>query len=232
MENLIEMPDKSKIFYKQFGQGENLFMLHGNDGDMRYFDGQVEFFKKYYHVYLIDFRDHGKSTNTKNKLSFKMMAQDLKEVFDKLSIKQAHILGFSDGANLALVFNKYYKDRVGKLILNAPNARFEGLKDPLKILIKIQNFILDIIPIFKRSKRVKSLLMKDIPIGIRDLRNIESEVMIIVGSLDVIRLSHIRKISKNIRKSKLYIVKGAGHKLSRKYTDLFNKLVFDFLKGA
>lgn len=230
-DNIIVLRDKTEIYYKDLGRGEDLILLHGNDGDMTYFDYQVGYFKKYFHVILIDFRDHGFSTNNSDRLTFDIMADDLREVYEKLKIKRAHILGFSDGANLALIFNKKYPGMIKKLVLNAPNARFDGVTRLGRVLFKLENFIFKILPFFNRLERVKGLLVKDLKLSKEDLRHIRVPTMIIVGSRDIIRLSHIRGIAQNINRSKLYIIKNAGHKLARDLPEVFNKLVVGFLKG-
>ncbi|WP_308653280.1 alpha/beta hydrolase [uncultured Anaerococcus sp.] len=61
----IILKDKTKIYYKEYGRGEDLFLLHGNDGDMTYFEYQIGCLSRYFHLILIDFRDHGVSTNEK-----------------------------------------------------------------------------------------------------------------------------------------------------------------------
>ena len=232
MKNQIILEDKTKIYYEEYGSGEDLFLLHGNDGDMTYFEYQIGYLSKYFHLILIDFRDHGFSTNNSKNLTFEIMANDLKQVFNYLGIKTASILGFSDGANLCLIFYKLYGERINKMILNAPNARFDGITLWGKVLIICENIFWKILPFFKRNKRVARLLLTDLKIDKEDLRKIDKPTLIIVGSNDIIRLTHIRGIAENISNSKLYIIKNQGHKLARKAPDIFNKLVYDFMKGA
>ena len=227
----IILNDETRIYYKEYGKGKDLFLLHGNDGDMTYFEYQIGYLSRYFHLILIDFRDHGFSTNTKDKLDFNILANDLKEVYDKLGIKKASLLGFSDGANLCLIFNKLYPDYVDKMVLNAPNARFKGVTLPTKIAMLIENIFWSILPFFKRNKRVARLLLTDLKIDIKDLRDIDKPCLIIAGSYDLIRISHIKNIEKNIKDSKLIIVKNQGHRLARTSPEIFNKVVFDFLKG-
>lgn len=88
MKNEIILRDKTKIYYEEYGKSEDLILLHGNDGDMTYFEYQIGFLSRYFHLILIDFRDHGFSTNTKDHLSFELLASDLNEVYDYLSIKR------------------------------------------------------------------------------------------------------------------------------------------------
>ena len=97
---------------------------------------------------MIDFRDNGFSTNTKEHLSFELLAIDLNEVYDSLLIKKASLLGFSDGANLCLIFSKLYPERIDKMILNAPNARFEGFTFFAKRYMYFENIIWSVLPFF------------------------------------------------------------------------------------
>lgn len=227
----IILKDKTKIYYKEYGKGEVLFLLHGNDGDMTYFEYQIGYLSKYFHLILIDFRDHGFSTNTKNKLDFDLLANDLKEVYDYFGLKKASLLGFSDGANLCLVFHKLFPTYIDKLILNAPNARFNGITLRAKVFMIIENVFWSILPFFKRNKRVANLLLTDLKIDLKDLRSIDNKTLILVGSRDLIRISHIKKIAANIKNSKLIILKNQGHRLARSVPEIFNKLVYDFMKG-
>lgn len=227
---IIKLNDGTDIFYKELGSGENLFLLHGNGGDSTYFEYNIGQLSSKFHLYLIDFRDHGRSDNARDKLTFQLMASDLKEIFEKLSIRSANILGFSDGANLALVFTIRYPYLVDKLILNAPNIRFSGTRLISKIISIGENIFWNILPFFKRNKRVAALLLKDLKLSKRDLVDIDIEVLIIVGSCDLIRLDHVKSISESIDRSRLVIVKKAGHKLARSNPDLFNELVIDFME--
>lgn len=227
---IVELEDKTNIFYEQMGQGENLFLLHGNGGDSSFFEYNVGELSKHFHLYLIDFRDHGRSDNAKDKLSFELMARDLREIFAELNIKKASILGFSDGANLALVFCLNYPQLVDKLILNAPNTRFDGTTLISKIISISENVFWNILPFFKRNKRVAALLLKDLKVTKNDLHTIDKKLLIIVGSRDLIRVDNVKNIAKNIDHSKLIVVKKSGHKLCRENPALFNKLIIDFME--
>lgn len=131
----------------------------------------------------------------------------------------------------AWFFHKLYPTYVNKMILNAPNARFKAITFSGKILMVLENIFWTILPFFKRNKRVARLLLSDLEIELDDLRNIDNDSLILAGSNDLIRISHIKKIAKNIDGSKLVIVKNQGHRLARTAPEIFNKLVYDFLEG-
>ena len=110
------MSDGSEIYYEKYGQGPALFLLHGNGGSGKYFSKQLNSFSKHFNVFVVDSRGHGRSTNTQKETSFQVMAEDLATIMDQEKVQQADLLGFSDGANLAMVFARMYPEKVDHLI--------------------------------------------------------------------------------------------------------------------
>ena len=56
---------------------------------------------------------------------------------DEHKIARAHLLGFSDGGNIAMIFALHYPDRVNRLILNGANLHAKGVKRTTQIPIEI-----------------------------------------------------------------------------------------------
>lgn len=118
-----------KQHFIEKGQGESLILLHGNGEYCDYFVGQTEVFAQYFHVYALDSRGHGKTPRGDAPFTIRQFADDLREFMDAHGIEKAHILGFSDGGNIAMVFAMKYPEHVNRLILNGAN-----LDDKLVIL--------------------------------------------------------------------------------------------------
>lgn len=228
-----QMKDGTQIYYEKIGSGSPLFLLHGNGNSGTYFSQQVPEFSKQYQVFLVDSRGHGKSTNTQYHLNFQLMADDLKEIMDQENIKSADILGFSDGANLAMVFASSYPSYVHRLILNAGNIRVHGLYWYSRIGSWIECFAIFLASLF--SKRAKAflpiidLLLHDLPISFDDLKKINSQTLVIVGKNDVVKTSHSMSIARNIPHASFVLVSGQGHHFSRKNPERFNQEVLNFL---
>ena len=66
------------------------------------------------------------------------MAEGTREVLDALGFHKVSIVGFSDGANLAMVFATRFPNYVEKLVLNSGNLFFKGTKWYSRILSYIQ----------------------------------------------------------------------------------------------
>ncbi len=228
-----KMADGSVIYYEKCGQGFPLFLLHGNDGSGRFFSEQVPVFKQFYTVYLIDSRGHGRSTNQANTLSFRLMAEDLYTIMLLEGITKANILGFSDGANLALVFSSYYPKKVHRLILNSGNTLVKGVHFSARIASYLHYAWIWLIslfrPVHRKNLLVIKLLLQDIGLSTADLEKINSKTLIIVGKKDVIKLKHSLYLAKTIPNASFVLVKEQGHQLARKDPERFNKEVLEFL---
>ena len=119
------------------GQGEPFILLHGNGEDCGYFQGQMDAFSKRYHVYAIDTRGHGRTPRGSRSFTIRQFAEDLLNFMDRQRIEKAHLLGFSDGGNIAMVFAIQHPDRVDRLILNGANLNAAGVKRSVQLPIEI-----------------------------------------------------------------------------------------------
>lgn len=233
LEKFIEMRDGAKIFVKIIGSGEPLLLLHGNGNNFTFFEKQIIVFQKDFKVIAMDTRGHGK--NDKNyDLNLEDLSRDVFEVLEELNIESINILGFSDGANLALTFAKNYPKRVKRLILNSPNKDFSQIKFIPRILSYIFYYNLKILSKiftgFRNYFSVYKLMFDKIKIVDSDYKKFDFPVLIIAGERDLIYLDNFYKISKKIKKSKLYIIKNHGHNVARTNPDEYNKIILDFLK--
>ena len=122
----------ANIFYSEYfpadPQAPTLILLHGNGENHTYFVKQIPAFSPHFRLVLMDTRGQGQSTGGDGELNFSVFAADLLALMDHLQIAKAHLLGFSDGGNLALTFALAHPERVQSLILNGANLEPGGVK--------------------------------------------------------------------------------------------------------
>ena len=111
------------------GEGFPLVLLHGNGEDHTYFKRQMGPFSQHFRVIAVDTRGHGESPRGTAPFTLEQFAEDLKEFLDGRSITRCHLLGFSDGGNIALLFALKYPEYVEKLILRPRHIEFQILAD-------------------------------------------------------------------------------------------------------
>ena len=125
------------LFYREKGNGEPFVLLHGNGEDSSYFKHQIEHFCDRYRVIAPDTRGHGKSPRGTSPFTIRQFSCDLYDFMKNHQIPKAVILGFSDGANIAMRFAMKHPDMVTALILNGGNLDAKGVKRSTQLPIEI-----------------------------------------------------------------------------------------------
>lgn len=232
---IAQMSDGSEIYYEKYGKGPALFLLHGNGGSGRYFSKQLNSFSKHFNVYVVDSRGHGRSTNTQKETSFHLMAEDLATIMKQEGLNHADLLGFSDGANLAMVFARLFPEKVDHLVLNAGNTVPSGVRTLYHLLSYVQYAIVWIGAFVDTGMRnflpILRLLFRDIGLTTEDLNQIEAPTLVIVGKHDSIKTQHSMYIARSIPNASFAIVSGQGHMFARRNPKRFNQEVLQFLIG-
>ena len=220
-------------FYIEKGQGEPFILLHGNGENCGYFQGQMDVFSKRYHVYAIDTRGHGRTPRGDKPFTIRQFAEDLLGFMNDHRIEKAHLLGFSDGGNIAMVFAIRYPYRVDRLILDGANLDAAGVRRRTQIPIEIGYRIAKLFSGRSDAARLNTemlgLMVNDPNVKPEELGKIHARTLVIAGTKDMIRESHTRLIAESIPDSQLVFIKG-DHFIANKEPVKFNRAVLDFMK--
>lgn len=220
-------------FFIEKGQGIPIILLHGNGENCGYFQRQIEEFSEFYHVYAIDTRGHGKTPRGDMPFTIRQFADDLLGFMDQHQIAKAHLLGFSDGGNIAMVFAIQYPDRVNRLILNGANLNADGVKRttqiPIEIGYKIARKFSDKSDSAGLNAEMLGLMVNEPNVTPDELAGIQAKTLIIAGTKDMIKEEHTRLIAASIPDATLQFIRG-NHFIASKQSEEFNRAVMDFLK--
>lgn len=219
-------------YTRELGQGDVLLLLHGNGEDGGYFKHQLQFFGKTYHVIAIDTRGHGETPRGSAPFTIGQFAEDLKEFMDERGIAKAHILGFSDGGNIAMEFALRYPQRVDRLILNGANLNPGGVKFSVQFPIVIGYYVTSLFagrdPEAKKKKELLGLMVKEPHVEPKRLKQLTNRTLVIAGTRDMIKESHTRLICQSLPDAQLALVEG-DHFVARRNSAEFNEVAAQFL---
>lgn len=220
------------LHYIEQGAGFPLILLHGNGEDAGYFAHQMEPFAEHFRVIATDTRGHGQTPRGEAPFTIRQFAEDLLGFMDLHGIGKAHILGFSDGGNIAMVFAMAHPERVEKLILDGANLDASGVKPatqiPIEIGYRIARLFARKSPEARKNAELLGLMVNDPAVRPEELARIQSPTLVIAGNRDMIKEEHTRLIARSIAGAHLSILPG-NHFVANKNPEAFNEAVLRFL---
>lgn len=221
------------LAYQEKGSGEPLILLHGNGEDSSYFRHQIAHFQDRYRVIALDTRGHGKSPRGSAPFTIRQFARDLLDFLEIHGIADAVLLGFSDGANIAMRFAMEHPERVKALILNGGNLDPTGVKRstqlPIEIGYRIARHFAARSAEARKNAEMLGLMVNEPNVRPDELARITMPTLVLCGTRDMIRESHSRKIAGSIPGAKLVILPGT-HFLANQRPAEFNQAVDAFLQ--
>ena len=225
-----------KMYYETYGSGEPLLLIHGNGGSINNFVKQIPVFAKNYKVIIADSRSQGKSIDTKDSLSYEMMADDYAALLDKIGVPAANVIGWSDGGIEGLLLAIRHPEKVKKLMVTGANLE----PDTSAVENDIKEWAEQLYNQIKEKKnkteddklayKLFTLLVTQPHIPIADLKKIKAPTLVVGGDHDILKPSHTLSIFQNIENAYLWILPNSGHSTPVVYADEFNKKADEFFK--
>lgn len=233
------------------GAGQPIVLLHGWSFDRRMWSAQYPLAKTYQLV-MPDRRGFGQSSAPP------CLRREYADIDRLMPTGQFAIIGFSQGAIVAMDYARRYPDRVAALIVaGAPLHNIIG-SDPVgAVPIDEYRKLIDANDLASmrqkwRQHRLtdsdgdigaeidamladysgRDLLEDDTEINLsaEDIKNISMPVLSLTGETDTPwRCAVAKYIGENVQSGKTQILAGAGHLCSLEQPDAFNRLIDDFL---
>jgi pimeloyl-ACP methyl ester carboxylesterase len=104
------------LFFRKYGQGKPLIILHGLFGSSDNWRTLGKKFAENLTAYLLDLRNHGRSPHSDD-FSPDIMVDDLAEFLKQQQIEKASLLGHSLGGGVSMRFTAEYPEKVEKLVV-------------------------------------------------------------------------------------------------------------------
>ncbi len=208
------------ICYEKSGEGSPVLLLHGNGEDHHSFDPLISELEKSHTVYAMDTRGHGESATPKE-YHFADMAGDVLGLIAALEIDHPTLIGFSDGAIIAMLAAIKASEQLGGLVLCGGNLTPKGVTGKCYRHIKKD---------FKKTQNPLTKLMLDEPnISSADLAKIAVPTIVCAGSKDLIRPKESRAIANGIPDARLHIFLGEDHGSYLKKPGVFLPVIEEYL---
>ncbi len=120
----LTLENGRRIFYEERGRGRPLVLLHGWCMSSRVWQPQLEGLAGSFRLIAPDLAGHGQSDPCPGGFRLPLLCADLVELFRRLDLGDALLLGWSLGAQLALQAAGSVRERLSGLVLVSGTPRF------------------------------------------------------------------------------------------------------------
>jgi pimeloyl-ACP methyl ester carboxylesterase len=236
--------DGARIWYARFGAGPDVVLLHGGLGNAGNWGHQVAaLLDAGYAVTVIDSRGQGRSTRDDRPYTYQLMAADTRAVLDALDIGKAAFVGWSDGADTALVLARETPERASGVFFFACNVDRSGPLpfEATPIIDRIYNHhVRDYAALsptpggFEKMRDDLGAMQASQPnYTAADLAAIRVPVWSVLGEHDeFIRREHARYIADTIPNARFVLLPEVSHFAPLQRPALFNATVLAFLAAV
>jgi len=243
----------AQLYYNTYGTpGERppLVLIHGStvvgQSDWRL---AAPLLAEYSYVIVPDCRGHGQSSNPNQSYSFAEMAADIAALIHQLGFEKAHIVGHSNGGNVALLVLMEHPHVVQTAILQAANAYVSAdliekeprLFDPERVRRERPAWMEEMIALHGPThgpeywRTLLRITMQEIisqpNYTPQELADVHFPVLVIQGENDSVNNTgrHAQYIAEHIPHAELWIPGGVGHNVHLEILFPWVERVLDFL---
>jgi pimeloyl-ACP methyl ester carboxylesterase len=231
----------ARIWYAAYGTGSPVILLHGGLGHSGNWGYQVSpIVDRGYRVVLVDSRGHGRSTRDTQPFSYELMASDVLAVMDACHLERTALVGWSDGACIALVLASIAPARVAGVFFFASNMDPSGVK-PFEWTPRLKRCFarhtkdyaqMSATPEqFEEFVADLTLMQRTQPnFSAEDLAKINTPVVIAQGEFEEgIRREHAEFLAEAIPNADFILLKAVSHFAPLQRPAQFNEAVLEFL---
>ncbi len=242
----------TRSYVEVHGAGEPLLLLHGGLETVEMLPDLTTALAERYRVVSPERRGHGRTADAPSRdgpptyeaLTYEAMAAETLAVMDALGIARADIVGYSDGANIAMLLGMHAAQRVRRLVLVSGNFHANGMTRAFRLGLRratAERYEPALAEAHRRLspdgpehwpvvfERVRQLWLDAPTLSADELAAIEAPTLVLAGDRDLVTVEHTVALFRAIPGARLCIVPGGSHGLLTEQPELTSRVILEFL---
>ena len=238
-------------YYEQHGDGEPVLLLHGGFCSIETMQPQLDALAPAYRVHAPERPGQGRSADRPGPITFQSMVDDTVTYLDAVGVESAHVVGFSDGAIVALLLALQHPARVRSIVPISANLSPDAFgpgafDDEPEAVSEAEPAPEAAEPDAEEEayarlspdgpehmavvlEKLMAMWKVEPQIDPAHLAQLTVPTLVVAGDGDSIPTTHTVDIARAIPGAQLCIVPGAGHLVVRDKADHVNRVVLEFL---
>lgn len=213
-----------KINYKQYGEGEDIVLLHGWGQNIQMMEPLGNYLKVNHKITIVDLPGFGLSNEPDNAYSVSDYVELLHDLFNELKVSKPILIGHSFGGRISIVYASKYD--VNKVVLfGSPCVRHEYKSFKQSVLktmkkVKIFNPLVNLmkkhtgsVDYRNASNRMREVLVKTVNEDLSEYaKKIKVSCLLIWGDKDeAVPVSEAKELDNLLKDSALIVLPGTHY---------------------
>jgi pimeloyl-ACP methyl ester carboxylesterase len=215
-----------RIYYEDHGEGRPLVLIHGGGSTVQTSFGAVlPRLARSHRVIAIEQQGHGHTEDLDRPLSFEQMADDTAALLEQLHLRDADVLGFSNGGMTALQVAVRHPGLIHRLVICSGFYAHAGFIPALRVAFdqppdadQMPKALRDAYLAASPHPNLQAFVAKTVAmmrsftdLSEDQLHAIEAPTLVMLGDQDVILPEHAVQLAKLVKHGQLAILPGAQH---------------------
>lgn len=235
--------DGVHTYYEALGMGPPLILLHGGMCPIETWAGLVSQLANAYRVFTPERRGHGR-TSDPGPITYENMATDTIAFLEAIATGPAHLVGWSDGAVVALLVALWRPDLVQRLVYIGNAFNRDGV--PAEVDAMAEQLSPEMLPPMLRQlhdnvspdgpehfdivfEKLAQLWKSEPNLELGELASLSVPTLLVAADHDMVTVEQLAAAQRTIPDAQLAIVPGADHGFPMEHPDLLANLLQRFL---
>lgn len=225
--------------YEWDNEGDAVVLLHGGLSKTASWDYiMVPPLEDSFHIFAYDRTAQGFTGDQEGSLHFEFQTREAIAYLEDIVKEPAHLIGWSDGGNIALMVAIQRPDLVKSIVAIGANFHHSGVMqaiDEIKISEEDQaeyNLISPDAPhtLLEKTQRMYAIWENEPKISLAEISSIRCPVLVLVGDDDLISHSHTVELYEALPLGQLSVIPGTSHFVLKEKPNLVNAVILQFLQ--
>ena len=239
MPEYVNLRGHNLYSYEWENDGEAVVLLHGGLSKTSSWDYiMVPPLEDEFHVFAYDRTAHGFTGDQPGSLHFDFQTLEAIAYLEDVVKEPAHLIGWSDGGNIALKVAIARPDLVKSIVAIGANYHFSGVMQAFgepEVSEDDQaeyNLISPDAPhtLLEKTIRMHAIWESEPTLTLEDIATIQCPVLVLVGDDDVITHSHTISLFEALPLGQLAVIPGTSHIVVKEKPGLMNAVIVQFLE--
>lgn len=239
MPEYLKLRGHNVYSYEWDNEGDVVVLLHGGLSKTSSWDYiMVPPLEDSFHIFAYDRTAQGFTGDQAGSLHFEFQTREAIAYLEDIVKEPAHLIGWSDGGNIALMVAIQRPDLVKSIVAIGANFHHSGVMqafDEIEISEEDQaeyNLISPDAPhtLLEKTQRMYAIWENEPRISLAEISTIQCPVLVLVGDDDVISHSHTVELYEALPFGQLSVIPGTSHFVLKEKPNLMNAVIVQFLE--